>query len=529
MAIENLTQIQTVEKDLFGDYGLNGVSPYGDEQKKIQKNTFQATNDVNQYAIGNDQVYSIPLKSIKAESSKTYNDLIAFINDLDTLLNQVNITPSATATLEETHRHIWSELKQNQTMSDGISMPNFVNYNQYLYAQNHRCRGCRKFVKEYDQLISTTTFGHIYAFRKIITYLLNETERIQESLLNDFGDDYEDESQQQVATYYLYWLKMAIHYKGIFEKSIPASPVLLPESEVDQVSKRQAAQFQTFFSIRVNSETVSINNQLDSLMKDLIEDCDVFYKKFLSPSIKFKTKVGGDLSLDFRTSNMVTNMPKLAEEAITAVLAIEGNFKSLLTDLLERRSIMVKKIEAIYQSILQRRKYVLYISQLSAKALSKNTIVTSEFDQKYVDVLLYAVADRSAITENLKSSHSILDDLGEDSHPQYLLKSGGKITGNIEVDQDVTIDGIDLSSHSHNGYDGSSRIRSIDIDYSTIREDYKTNGLLNVKNVLDINIESFTPDILVGGTPVADATVSINVPDDLAQKYTFEILYTEIK
>ena len=41
MAIENLNQIQTVEGDLFGDYQLNGVSPYSDQSKDAGKNKFQ--------------------------------------------------------------------------------------------------------------------------------------------------------------------------------------------------------------------------------------------------------------------------------------------------------------------------------------------------------------------------------------------------------------------------------------------------------------------------------------------------------
>lgn len=529
MAIENLNQIQTVEGDLFGDYQLNGVSPYSDQSKDAGKNKFQLNSNVNTYASGTDQFYSVPLKAVKDQAKNTYDDLVFLVDELENLLNEINLDPNASPALSEYHRHVWGEISKlnDQALGEG-TLPNFVSHAEYMYAERHSCRGCRKFMKEYDQLISSTTFGHVYSFRKIAKALINETESIKKSLMTDFGDDYEDESQQQVATYYLYWLKMATHYKRRFKDAIPASPVLLPESEVDKVTKKQASQFQTFFSIRVNSETVSINNQVESLNKDLGQDCNVFYEKFLGPSIKFKTKVGGELALDFRTTNMLSQMPRLAEEAVTAVLTIEGNFKSLLTDLLERRNIMIKKVDALYQSILQRRKYVLYISQLASKAISKNKIVTAEFNQEYVTAAYYAVADRSSITESLKSSHSSLDDLGEDNHPQYLLKTGGNISGNVTADANVTIDGVDLSTHSHTGYDGSTKIRSIDIDYNSIRDDYKNNGLLNVKDILDIKIESFIPDILIGGVPVADVVVSINVPDDLKDKYEFEIRYIEI-
>jgi|694.fasta_scaffold56442_2 hypothetical protein len=539
MTIQNINQIQPVQKNLFGDYGLNGVSPYGSEQEKRPKSAFEDSTNVSKFGKGTTEYYSLPISDIKNECRATVKLLSTFVDDLSTILSQVNLDPYSDPTLEESHRHIWNKLNTGFNQIEPIDpspdnpnlkypIPNFVPFEQYKYAAKHACRGCRTFINKYDQLISTTTFGHIYSFREITLSILNEAKCIQRSLDSDFGDLYEDESQQQIATHYLYWLKMATHYKGLFERSIPSSPVLIPESEVDQISKKQAAQFQTFFSIRVNSETVGIDNQLQSLRKDLIEDCDNFYSNFLSPALKFKTKVGSDLALDFRTTNMRNDAPRLAEEAVTAVLAIEGNFKSLLTDLFERKNIMIKKIDSLYQSILLRRKYVLYISQLSAKAITKNRVVTSEFDERYVRVLQYAVIDRPSITETMKSSHSLLDDLDADSHPQYLLKSGGTITGDIYVDTDVTIDGVDISSHSHNGFDGSVRIKSTDIDYDSAREDIRVNEFSNIADSLDIKIDSYVPDILDGGVPVVDTIISINVPDNIKDRYDFEIMYLEL-
>ena len=534
MSIENINQIQSVEKDIFGDYGLNGVSLYGSDQENLQKNKKQLFLDVDNLNLGSDQVYSLPLSSVRAEAKECTKALQTFIDDMDIILRQVNISPDASPTLDECHHKIWKELKNNnytqevQTTEYIDTVPNFVNYLEYLYAEKHQCRACRKFMKEYEQLTSSTTFAHLFSFRKIVLSLLNESYCINKSLEEDFGEEYEDESQQKTATYYIYWLKMATHYKGLFEKSIPATPTLIPESEVDQVSKKQAAQFQTFFSIRVNSETVSINNQLNSLSKDLIEDCNVFYTKFLSPALKFKSKIASEIELDFRTTNMSGTMPRLAEEAITAVLAIEGNFKALLTDLLERRNSMIKKIDSIYQSVLQRRKYILYIAQLAHKALSKNKIITDQFDENAIQILTAAVLDRESVVSQLTSSHSRLDDLEEDAHPQYLLRAGGILTGNVAVDSGVTIDGVSLSTHTHSGSDGSSRIKAIDIDFDSIRDDFSQNKLLNINDIIDVKIDSFIPDILVGGTPVADVVISINVPEYLQEKYDFEIKYVEI-
>jgi hypothetical protein len=128
----------------------------------------------------------------------------------------------------------------------------------------------------------------------------------------------------------------------------------------------------------------------------------------------------------------------------------------------------------------------------------------------------------------MKSSHSLLDDLDADSHPQYLLKSGGTITGDIYVDTDVTIDGVDISSHSHNGFDGSVRIKSTDIDYDSAREEIRINDFSSIADSLDIKIDSYVPDILDGGVPVVDTIISINVPDNIKDRYDFEIMYLEL-
>lgn len=526
MSIENINQIQTVENDLFGDYGLNGVSlessTYANETQTAAGQRFGSTS----IASGSNQYYSIPLVSVKNECKNTISLLKSFVFDLDNILSQVNLNPDASPTLDETHMHIWSEILTEE--DKGYSYPSFVSYQEYLYAEEHKCRGCRKFIKEYNKLISTTTFGHLFIFRKIVLGLINESVCIMDSLEEDFSLDYENESQQQVAAYYSYWLKMATHYQKLFAQTIPSRPTLLPESEVDQINKRQAAQFQAFFSIRVNSETVSIDNQLQSLLKDLTDDCNVFYSQFISPALKFKTKVIEDLSLDMKTTNMLGTLPKLAEEAITAMLTVEGNFKSILTDMLERRNLMIKKIDSLYQSILLRRKYVLYISQLASKALSRNKIVTEEYDEKYVDKIKNIILNREYFVETMKSNHSALAGLEEDSHPQYLLRSGGRITGNIDVDEGVSIDGVQISQHSHDGSDGTPRIKSIDIDYDSARELNRQGSILSINEELNVSIDSFSTDVLPGGTPVTDAIIAIEIPDYLVDRYDFEILYTEI-
>jgi len=505
----------------------SGISP---KSKSIYSNSGTS--------YGSDDTYLVAIDQLKTQVNTTINMLQTFLNDLENILRQVNLDPLNNQSLEQAHNYIWNEINKNDYSFPKIEVegypgdlkypiPSFICFDQYLFAEDVITRGYRKFIKEYDNLISNSTSGHIYDFREIIKYLLNEAKCIQQSLASDFGESYEDESQQQVASYYFYWSKMAIHYKELFAKTITSSPTGLPETEVDKTTKKQAAQFQAFFSIKVNSLTTVIDSQLDSLHKDLVTNCNVFYKKFLGPSIRFKTKVVSDFSLEIRTTNMKTELPNLAEEATIALLSAEGNFKSVLTDLLERRNITSAKIDSLYQSIMQRRKYTLFISQLSKKAVQRQRIISTAKDDRYVNLLTTIKLDNSNST-SLKSSHALLDDLNEDSHPQYLAKSGGSIIGDISVENGAKIDGVQIATHSHTGSDGSFRIRSIDIDYDSVRREIDVLQLNNAAEEISISIDSYTPDILTGGVPVADVNLSIDIPDEIQDKYDFEILYVEI-
>jgi hypothetical protein len=536
--INNIENILVSENSVFADYKSetsSSNSDYVDSTKLSSRNKSLLKNELGAY--GSDQSYSVSLAIVRQEADNTISKLNGFKSDLENLLRQVNLDPFNNISLEESHKYVWNQINNMEINFPKIEVENypgdikyptppFICFDQYLYSETGDTRGYRRFVKEYDNLISNSSFGHLYDYREIIKYLLVETSCIKQSLTRDFGTSYEDESQQQVASHYFYWLKMALHYQKLFAENIPFTPTPLPQAEVDKASKKQAAQFQAFFSIKVDSLTTVIDSQLESLYGDLVTNCNVFYDSFLGPALRFKTKVVSDFSVDLRTTNMKSVFPIMSEEAVIALLVAEGNFKSILSDLIERRNITTSKLENVYQNILQRRKYTNYISQLAIKAIKKQKIVTQNTNENY-ETLLQSITKLDNINM-LKSSHALLDDLNEDSHPQYLMRSGGKISGDISVENDAKVDGVKISTHSHNGVDGSERIKSIDIDYDSGRKNIKLKQINSLQNEVYISVDSFIPDILQGGIPVADVNISIEVPDEFVDKYDFEILYTEL-
>ena len=578
MSINRSQELQSGDSSVFNDYKVAEGSSNSTSQDAYARRQDQGFNDLENYNTYSwTKPYSIPLQSVKNRMGTIVQDITQLLSTYEQNLKNVYLNPYLDPGLEDSHFHIWDELYiNNKTLVEeyiaattqstegevttavedsplfgagddtvidisfglyappadlgnnikSLDYPKYVSFPQYLYAEKHGCRGCRKFVKDYDRLISHSVFVHLFDFRYFLKLLLHEANYINNSLTYDFGDIYEDESQQQAASFYFSWAEMAAHYTKVIAEQLTQGQDYLSSSEVDYVSKKQAAQFQAFFSIRVASYTEGIDNVLFSLKKELMDNSQIFYERYVTPSLKFKSHVSAPLELDIQTTNLKSEAPVLAEEIITAVNAFKGNFGSILSDMVQRRSNLRSKFDRLVSLNLQRKKYISYIDQLSAKASTRPRILIEVKEDNTSSIF-----DRIIIDENrnqtLKSSHGLLDDLSEDSHPQYLMRSGGAIFGNIEVADKVTIDGVDLSAHAHTGEDGSMRIRSTDIDYSSPREETDLFGQ-TIAGEMQVTVSSFVPDIRTGGMPVVDVVLDIEIPDEIDGRYEYEIVYIEI-
>ena len=563
MSINRSDSLQNGGEYIFRDYSVTEGSDYSLSEQNAMRRAEQSFNDLSNFNLYSwKRGYSIPLNVVKSNFFSVHKNIQNLYETIEDLLNKVYLNPYLDPDIEESHFHLWEELYKNnndvinqnlanikeddqgiftggskyfdentgtykdkEINSSNPVAPNFISFNQYIYAEEHGCRGCRKFVKEYDRLISHSVFVHLFDFRYYLKLLLNESDYIKESLLYDFGDEYNDESQEQTATFYFSWAKMAENHTRLIAEELAEQATQLPNTEVDNISEKQAAQFQAFFSIRVASYTEVIDNLLFSLKKDLMDTCDIFYKRFVSPSLKFKAQVAAPLELDIKTTSLTNKAPILSEEIITAVNSVTGNFGAVLTDMVQRKQSINTKFDKLFSLNIQRRKYINYIDQLSVKGSSRPKVILNISEDKYSPIFDLIYVDPSE-RKSLKSTHASLDDLSEDHHPQYLMRSGGTIFGDILVSEGITIDGVDISEHAHTGLDGSAKIKSTDIDYDTVREEVT---LFSEENgtTLALSITNFSSDIRQGGIPVVDAILEINIPDDIQNKYELEILYVE--
>lgn len=487
-------------------------------QKQIDQNPTGIVPGKFEHALRPD--YFIPLEGCKTQIIQTYNFLNKTKSTLEKLLSNVYINPSINIALEESHRKLWKELlKYNSTQK---AAPDYISFSEYKYAERSMSTSARRMLENYHQSISQSSFAYLFDLRNLLTFMLNEASNIKDILLLKFGDDYEDDSQKQIALQFDSWAKMASQHTQYIRQTIISSPGQIPASELDKTTKRQSVEFQAFFSIKLNALHDETKNVIESLKRDYLDNCDIFYQRYLSQSIDFKNQIVSSMELDYYTTAMSRELPVMTQELLSATNIINANFGMILADMIQRNYVINFNVEKLFSLVTSKRKYSNYIYQLSSKGQPKPVIIKTVKDDMYARIF-DSTHETYRTESDLVSSHASLDDLTEDHHPQYLLKDGGIISGDISVENNAKIDGVKLSTHSHTGSDGSERIKSIDIDYVSVRQSEE----LVPPQPLSVNIVSYVTDILDGGVPLADAIIDIEIDDnayDENHDYVIEVI-----
>lgn len=530
----NSSDLPNITEDIHAGYGFSGSSFDNPNPLDYVNNRFSQGNNNNR-VMSLHQDYYIPLASIKQQVYGTFDAMNRVKDGIETnFLSNLYIDPAIDFELYDAHKRVWDEaapyinipsVKTDEYPISKSDTPDYICFDEYRFAERSGSTASRRLISEFDEAISQSTFSYFYQLRKLLGYFISEINNIKLSLLADYGTDYENESQQKIAIRYDTWAKVALHYTGRIASTILSKPGEIPYAEVDKVSEKQAAQFQAFFAIRLNAVDEEINDLLAAIKRDLVDNSDIFYTRYLRNTIRMTKDVADPLKLEYITTNLRREIPMLAGEALVASNILLANFSSIHADLVERFELMLNRVDAVLMLVHEKRKYANYISQLAEKASQKRKVLKTVTEDKY-SLLFRSVSIFQMKPEKYKSSHGNLDDLEADWHPQYLLKNGGTLSGDIVVDSGVKIDGISISKHAHSGADGSERISSKDIDYGSIRNgDYENN----VSKPLSVRVDSFIPDIIDGGVPVFDTVIAIEIGDEILNNHEYEIIYTEVE
>jgi hypothetical protein len=521
-------------------YGFGESSPIEDVFDEAYESTDSSYVSVEERARINSQINGrnaiklstdiseTPVLQVRSSIFEAEKNIKGLIVEIEKNMTQAIIDPYSTMELEKAHAAVWKDAVKHSSQAKQIEQPGFIPYEEYQFAETHLCRSCRAFVKEYELAVSHSTFGHLLEAKKALSYLLSELTILKNIAIYYIGETYRDESEAQIAKYINDWARSAAHYTQQIAKEVTTPPISIPQPELGEITEKQAAQFQAFFSIRVNSYTTEIQTLLGLMKRDSVDAAHVFYNNYLMPALTFKSKVVEPMMLEMGTSPAKGKMPTLMREVFTATSAVTGNLGAITADMLERNNLVYRRFDAFLQAMKLKRRYVNYIRQLEEIGIKRNSLLLNEPEENfetYREIFKEIFVDTSA-RENLRSSHNDLDDLDGDAHPQYLRKDGGTITGDIFLEPGVRIAGVDIVGHTHSGEDGSSFVSASSIDYVSAREDYY--DLNAQKPYGDLTLTELNSFILTGGVPQYEAVFEIEVDDDKLDTYEFEILYKEI-
>lgn len=524
MAKYGLGKSSAIE-DVFTDSGSD-VSTFDSlEDRDKQLSSVRKVSTAHNLSTDVSQIEISQVRGIIYQAEKNINGLI---DEIESNLKKVNIDPYSNLEIERSHFAVWKDALKHNLDANKQKAPNVICFEEFLYAEKHKCRSCRAFVRDYELTISQSTFGHLIDVRKVLSNILNELIIIKNISTYYLGETYRDDTEAQIAKLLTDWAKAASHYTKQLAKEVTSTPISIPQAELDQISKKQAAQFQAFFSIKINSYITEIQTLTNLIKRESVDTAEVFYNNYLMPALSVKSKVIDPMMLDLETSDLGKRIPMLFGEMFVANSAVVGNLGAITTDILERNNLLYKRFDAFLQALRLKRRYINFLIQLESLGIKRSSVILSKTDENievYKDIFDGIAVDFSE-RESLRSSHNDLDDIDGDAHPQYLRRDGGIITGDILIKEGVKIAGIDLANHTHNFEDGTLPISAAVIDYQSAREEYyesDTDKPYQNLRLVDLNSTS-----LLGGIPQYEAVFEIEIDDENINSYEFEILYKEI-
>lgn len=403
------------------------------------------------------------------------------------------------------------ERAQAQEWPSELGTPkNYVTYAQYKALEKKETRSSEYIRQAYEDNVRSIAGTNAIDTLKLSTVIQNEGKHISD-FLDTYLGDVDDTSEFRVLELLQDWAQSGIQQAQRIATLLitrVTDQVQIPSTEMDQITADSARNYQAFFQTKVNA----INTEIKQLTTDLEKDhnvmSEVFYQKFLGPSLNFRLKVSRPLETDS------TALPGLlSNQATQADKAMGANFINMLTDQMKRNENFDNAMNNVVMRIQVRDQYVGFTKQLDP--ISPEPITTPFTDDALTDEdidaaqVIQAAVDANSENENpFESPHNALDGLLEDdAHPQYLLKAGDQISGDINLDDGVKIDGMVPSLHAHTGTDGSVKIKGSDIEggtlgVGTVNTEEKPNVPTNLRLV------STVVTVVPPGLSVIDATIS---------------------
>lgn len=482
-------------------------------------------------------VGSVRSGSYSERYKNTSSNVDILLRNLDFLLNLTNDTVKvAEEKLQDFNLliDIDTELENAQKSewpSELGTHKNHISYSQYRVMRKRESSGSSYIAKAYEHALRGTWGTVAMDIARINANVASEALRIKDFISSDIFGDFYDQAESRAIELLQEWSQAAVEDAGqlraFFEEEGKAQEKY-SRAELDRFGPAKARNYQAILQVRLNATADEISKIQKDFDMHFGPHSVMLYDQYLIPALQFRREVSSEVDVPVGSF-------RLDEEMYLLSKTVDNNVLSLLKDVMRRNGVYRKKITSLKTLLAELNLTRKTISDLSSLgALPDNVFVkvddaltdNEHFDVEYQGWLSDAAASEDdtdfansaynvGVENRFKASHSLLADLtSADAHPQYLLKDGGTITGNISVEDGVTIDGVDLSSHKHDGTDGSVLISGSAISPGTL-----SSGAVDTNDVPDVvdnlTLVKYNTTNTINGDTVYEAVISWEGPEDV--------------
>lgn len=477
----------------------------------------------------------------RTQSRSTENPTRGYydLNYLNEMLDKISNAASATYSYGEAQLSNFAlnissageELKKaHDLVYPADNTPSYITFDEYKYLLTTTPSTAVEKVRSYYESRLRNVNGTGILDLVLLTKLIHlEVSRIRNFILTYIGE-LDETAEFRLVELFQDWTETAFATIQRIDKTTKTKVVAkIPGAELDELTPELSTKYQVLFQTKLNQINSTIGEVSGKLEKNWNMPAVAFYNKALGPALLFQIKVASEITDPNNLSQR--RLPLLSEEAKGTISGLASNYTVVLSDLIRRNQLFIGYTEEILNNIDRRDIYKNYIDQLSDKgtSIASDFIQSSDVEQSETVIkaphLLSHTVNTSVSSTSVRPSHSdLMDrDLGE-AHPQYLLRSGGDINGNVTMSGGARIDGIIPSRHRHDGQDGSQKISGSHIVPGSITEDNIDTGATTLTPrslVLSNQVASVVPPGLVKVT----AEVSFVIDNAFnVTGYEFEVI-----
>lgn len=355
------------------------------------------------------------------------------------------------------------------------SPPENINYQYYKALKLRDTTTAAYITKRYEEAardVTGTCSLDVISLLKVFRQEILLIQRFMSTTVKDFDDSSEYRSLESVQD----WLQSCEGYEGQLRQVFQAGKqTSLSIPEVDAATEKQARHTQAVLKVKLNAQNAAFHRELEAFKRDFADYAEVFYEKVLKPPMDYRLNIGREMRhtkdpLQAEIESVSKGLKASMSFAIADQFRRKSSFDGYVTRLLDKLENQTHLRIAMHK-LAEKGKPIPKSGPRIMVTESPPAPVVEHFSDVDDGHYVYPNPDDYVDKTDLLSPHSALHGLEQDDHPQYLMKSGGVVTGHVTLGEGATLDGIVPSLHRHTGEDGSPQIHGTDIIGGTLSDE----------------------------------------------------------